>query len=334
MRRRSTQPVKRRKRQPPPMSLVWVDSTRLREQYKREYDKLLADLAKAKKELDYFHEHDLRGFTRWLNSHFGELLTEIRETSHRLQEAQQLLLEIEREVMYSGISHLGAYERVMKRYGKGQGTDDGTETEDSSSEEQQTEDFQSGFHRPDSEFENQFRDRGNRHNGQGSLSEAALGRLKGLYRAIVRRLHPDTQKEMTAQKLEWWHQAQAAYQARDAAQLEMLLNLCEIEEAGSTEKSSFSAIKQVVDQFRNSLRHLQLQLRKCRRDPAWNFSQRQNLTELKRDFGQRLKHDLGILKQEMGWMEQQLAAWAAQAANQERRPVYYRRRSENPFNCL
>jgi hypothetical protein len=38
-------------------------------------------------------------------------------------------------------------------------------------------------------------------------------RLKELYRAVVRRLHPDSQREMTAQKTEWWHQAQAAYEA-------------------------------------------------------------------------------------------------------------------------
>src|ERR1017187_6369352 len=38
-------------------------------------------------------------------------------------------------------------------------------------------------------------------------------RLKELYRAVVRRLHPDSQQEMTAQKTEWGHHAQAAYEA-------------------------------------------------------------------------------------------------------------------------
>jgi hypothetical protein len=49
----------------------------------------------------------------------------------------------------------------------------------------------------------------------------------------LRRLHPDTQREMTAQKSEWWHQAQAAYEAGDLEQLEVILTLCEIGDSAS-----------------------------------------------------------------------------------------------------
>ena len=47
-------------------------------------------------------------------------------------------------------------------------------------------------------------------NGQPTESAVqthASKRLKELYRAVVRRLHPDSQREMTAQKTEWWHKA-------------------------------------------------------------------------------------------------------------------------------
>jgi hypothetical protein len=47
-------------------------------------------------------------------------------------------------------------------------------------------------------------------------------RVKELYRALVRRLHPDARGEMSPQQREWWHQAQEAYQNEDAEQLEVL----------------------------------------------------------------------------------------------------------------
>ena len=68
-----------------------------------------------------------------------------------------------------------------------------------------------------------------------------VARLKELYRAVVRRLHPDRQREMTVQKTEWWHQAQAAYEAGDVEQLEVILTLCEIGESGTTAHTSADA---------------------------------------------------------------------------------------------
>ena len=70
-------------------------------------------------------------------------------------------------------------------------------------------------------------------------------RLKDLYRALVRRLHPDSQVEMTPQKTEWWHQAQAAYQIGDPDELELILTLCEIGDTGTTAHTSASMLQRV-----------------------------------------------------------------------------------------
>ena len=92
------------------------------------------------------------------------------------------------------------------------------------------------------------------------------------YRALVRRLHPDSQREMTAQKTEWWHQAQAAYEAGDAEQLEVILTLCEIGDTGTTAHTSASLLQRITAQLKNSLREIKRQLAELRREPAWNFS--------------------------------------------------------------
>jgi hypothetical protein len=51
---------------------------------------------------------------------------------------------------------------------------------------------------------------------------------------------------MTAQKTEWWHQAQAAYEAGDAEQLEVILTLCEIGESGTTAHTSASLLQRIT----------------------------------------------------------------------------------------
>src|ERR1019366_1675929 len=102
----------------------------------------------------------------------------------------------------------------------------------------------------------------------------AAKRLKELYRAVVRRLHPDSQREMMAQKTEWWHQAQAAFEAGDAEQLEVILTLCEIGESGTTAHTSASLLQRITAQLKSSLREIKRQITQRRCEPAWNFSGR------------------------------------------------------------
>jgi hypothetical protein len=304
-----------------PMPLVLVDSTRLRQEIKQEYDQVIREVSKARADLDHFHQQDVPQFSRWVNSQFGSMLTEIRETSQKLHENQILLFEIEREVMYNGISHLGAYERIMERRRKQQNGEE-SKQEEKGQEGEFDFDFDSSDQEFGKGFENPETAKESRHD---SIPENALAHLKALYRAVVRKLHPDTQKEMSSQKMEWWHQAQAAYEAGDAAQLEVILSLCEIEEAGNSEKTSLSVLKRIIEQFRSSLTQILHQISHCRRDPAWKFSQRKEFEKLKADLGRKLKQDLRVMQEQLEWIEQRLSAWKDEL-EQLRRPVRYRRK--------
>ena len=73
-------------------------------------------------------------------------------------------------------------------------------------------------------------------------------------------MHPDTQLEMTAQKLEWWHQAQAAYEAGDLEQLEVILTLCEIGDSGTTAHTSASLLQRITAKLKSSLREIKRQI--------------------------------------------------------------------------
>ena len=138
-------------------------------------------------------------------------------------------------------------------------------------------------------------------------------RLKELYRAVVRRLHPDSQREMTAQKTEWWHQAQAAYEAGDAEQLEVILTLCEIGESGTTAHTSASLLQRITAQLKSSLREIKRQITERRRDPAWNFSSRTDHAALADQMRRELMGDLMAMRRR--WLETQemIAKWKAAA---------------------
>ena len=58
-------------------ALVRVDGSAIRNKIRREYEKALRDLEKARQALDQFQQRDQPQFSRWMSSHFGALLTEL-----------------------------------------------------------------------------------------------------------------------------------------------------------------------------------------------------------------------------------------------------------------
>src|ERR1051325_10750699 len=97
------------------LPLMLVDGTRIRQKIKREYEKVVVDLEKAREQLDHFEKEDLPKFTQWFNTQFGALLTELRETNRRIHDLEQILLEMQNEIIFSGASPCNAYARVMNR---------------------------------------------------------------------------------------------------------------------------------------------------------------------------------------------------------------------------
>jgi hypothetical protein len=165
------------------------------------------------------------------------------------------------------------------------------------------------------------------HQPQNAAPAHVSKRLKELYRAVVRRLHPDSQREMTAQKTEWWHQAQAAYEAGDAEQLEVILTLCEMGESGTTLHTSAALLQRITAQLKSSLREIKRQLTQRRREPAWNFSGRADHAALADQVGRELLSELMGMRRQ--WMNTQelIAKWKAAAeklkASRRRKPSAY-----------
>jgi len=331
----------------PSCALVRVDGTGIWKKIKKDYEKALRDLENSRRQLDQFHQTDLPQFTRWLNNHFGVLLTELRELNQKMAADAELIFQVENEAMFSGCSDARAYQRVMELRDNpepprprvpGGGEADGErdpigsrpESGTDEAEEDTMEEFMNEFFRKFGPGARPQDHHGPR-NGQPTESAApahASKRLKELYRAVVRRLHPDSQREMTAQKTEWWHQAQTAYEAGDVEQLEVILTLSEIGDSGTPANTSASLLQRITAQLKNSLREIKRQITGQRRDPAWNFSRRTDHDALVVQTRHSLMADLERMRYQCRMIQEMIARWKA-AAERLKQP---RRRKNHPQN--
>lgn len=305
-------------------ALVRSDGTDIRKKIKKDYEKALRELDNARRVLEQFQQTDEPQFSQWFNSQFGTLLTEIRELTLKLAADEALIFLVQGEVMFSGGSYARAYKRVMELRENPEPQPPPPPPGDERDEKRDP--FGAGPDDLDDELKFLFEEifgeddpgkspgKQNGHPHPQTAGPAQISRrLKELYRAVVRRLHPDSQREMTAEKTEWWHQAQAAYQAGDAEQLEVILTLCEIGESGTTAHTSASLLQRITAQLKNSLRGIKRQIAQRRRGPAWNFSVRKDQAAMADQMGQELREELMALRRQ--WMDTQevIGKWKAAA---------------------
>jgi hypothetical protein len=311
-------------------AMVRVDGTGIRKKIKKDYEKAVRDLAKSRRVLDQFHQTDQPQFMRWMHSHFGALLTELRELNLQMEMDSMLIEQVKNEAQFGGYSDARAYQRVMDRrenpdswppppvgdnvHGNQDSSGSGPESEDFD-EDPLLEEIKKEFFR---RFGAGAHPRDHLGPGDGPPVEPmspahASKRLKGLYRALVRRLHPDSQQSMTAQKTEWWHEAQIAYEAGDAEQLEVILTLCEIGESGTTANTSASLLQRITAQLKSSLREIKRQITQQRRKPAWDFSRRSDHETLAGQIRRELLDDLLRMRYQCGQIQKMIARWKAEA---------------------
>ena len=314
------------------VALIAVDGAAIRAKINREYENARKEMEKLRSQLRRFQEKDQPAFKRWLHGKLGPLLTLCRELEQKIAAQEMLLFQVEETSFFSGISPKKAYERVMRekertgrapteeegeaRTEKGRGHkkkpgNTGRGGQDDSFGDQADDDFAFPWAEPP------------------KVAPQTSARLKELYRTVVRKLHPDLQTEMTAQKAEWWHQAQAAYEKGDTDQLEIILFFCEREEPQTIRNTSLSILQRITRALRNSLRPLRSQLRQLQRDPAWNFAGKQapELVALARDLKAQLEQDTAEMKAQLAEIEEELADLKTQKGRGRRRAI-------DPFDLI
>ena len=80
------------------LALVRVDGADIRKKIRKAYEKALRDLENSRRLLDRFHQTDQPQFTRWLNSNFGALLTELWEMNQKLAADDAIVILVQNKV--------------------------------------------------------------------------------------------------------------------------------------------------------------------------------------------------------------------------------------------
>jgi len=151
-------------------------------------------------------------------------------------------------------------------------------------------------------------------------------RVKELYRALVRRLHPDLRADGSAAVSALWHEVQEAYAASDVARMEILLALSDIQSSQLGEGTSLSQIHSVLSELNRSLRALEKSLLEAQEEDAWNFARTGPDHDLRLRVERQLKSDLLARMTRLDLFTRTIASWAqGPMANRQARQVHPRR---------
>jgi hypothetical protein len=151
----------------------------------------------------------------------------------------------------------------------------------------------------------------------GETSEEVDGRLKELYRRLVRRLHPDLRADGSAAVSALWHEVQEAYAAGDVARMEILLALSDIE-AKRTADQTLSQMHAVRAELLRALRALEKSLLEAEAEDAWDFAISGPKPDLRLRVERELKSTLADRMRRLDLLARTVAEWA-------REPVLNRR---------
>lgn len=302
-----------------------VDSTRIRRDARRDYDRARRALERAQAELVAFEKQDMPQFREWMHATFGTILTELREMSQRMNACQEELEDIEIAAGFWGCSLRSAWLRLERGEqpvfaddpARGEpspegddpfveGDEDGSPFDDGGGHE---------FGEDEAEFCKRFM-------GFDPRTESAPGRRRGgsraaapedrqardVYRQIARRVHPDTHgREPSPGTKAIWYEAQDAYRTRDVARLELLLFRLDLE-AGAQQPGQvqISLLRQLTNRLKRSLGDVRRELRRHQQDPAWGFSRVKDRSHLAGSIEYVLRRDRDTLRRELRGLEIEL----------------------------
>jgi hypothetical protein len=136
------------------------------------------------------------------------------------------------------------------------------------------------------------------------------GRVKELYRKLVRRLHPDLRADGSAAVSALWHEVQEAYAASDIPRLELLLALSDIQANELGEGTNLSQMQSVLKELNRSLRALEKSLEEAEGEEAWNFARTRPDENLRLQVERQLKLDLAVRSQRLDLLTRTIAEWA------------------------
>ncbi len=286
-------------------ALVKLDAAPIRKKLRQQYDRAQADLRKKQAVLERYQQHDVPLFQQWVHATFGALLSQIREQQQLLHRLRQEWLEITDAAKawqcatWEAAARLKAGEKPPEPWELDQ-DDDPLDPDDphaahpdAAPSDPTRPDFDEMDEADDADVDEMLGFFVRTLLGDEAANELGIPPARAtrqsredphtrrLYREIVRRLHPDRHGEMSAAHAAIWHEAQRAYAARDRSTLEILQQRLNIESGKDLATDSVSLLSKMIRHVRLSIRRLTQEIKRCRRDIAWDFSRLENHNALR-----------------------------------------------------
>jgi len=310
--------------------LVPVDSEAVRRKVLGNYRRARTTYRKAEKTWSRHFEEENPAYNRWVRRSCGPAIARVRELVEKINHRSHVLHLLHWERWRTGLGMRACYERVLdrlehpERYPEeeapfGFEPDDaeemGPEEEEAHAgdagdwealmadlEAMLGEDFEAFFGAAP----------GEESHASEEPSDASAGhRLKQVYRQLVRRLHPDLNHDLCAEKEQIWHRVQEAYRAGDLDTLQVLQTHEELVSGSLSRATPVSHIIALTEDYRRVRRSVRNALRRARQQPSWGFldwSQREQREHLL--FVQdALETEAGALSERLSWVEDEIARW-------------------------
>ncbi len=242
-------------------AVLVVDQDKIFKAEERKCQREQTRLDSLRRELEDYEQLDQPAFISWLYTTFALELTHLREQRAVLARAFSVLHAVEREADSRGTSYEQAFERVAKRQ---------PAPEQAPKAAPGREDF---IYDEESAFDEEpsYQDRPQRDAPSEPKAKPASGSVKECYRELVRRLHPDLNKNLSARQRELWHEVQQAYQDRDLQWLEQLATRAGVLDESPTRQTSLSDLKKMVRDLKQACGELAKAIRDAKQEPEWHF---------------------------------------------------------------
>lgn len=305
--------------------LVLTDGAKWRWQERKAYAQRSAELDRETRRLRRFEEDELPGFQLWVEMTFADDLVDLRAAEREVERLQKMINEVRTYAGATGVSERRAYEII------GQALANGTYEallEDllNQMDDEERDAASSGFDDPCEDFGGEEScgrtdSTENENEARSEPTGAVSSYLKGLYRKLVRALHPDLRETYNREAEALWHEVQNAYDWADVQTLERLYKSV-VKEQDQVAEFSFDTapigdIATLRQGIEARLTEIRQRLSSLQGHPAWDFGRiRKNVKRcrhLASQIGDDLEHDILVAGHEKAKLEKLMARW-------ERRP--------------
>ncbi len=260
--------------------LIPLNSDQIREKAEKECKKVIDKIDLLKTEIDQFETRDKPTYDSWVQSNFQDKIESTRKKMQTVEEKREIVEEVYNLSFLRKLSFPECYRIVMEErklekkreeeFKKRQESNDNSYDDDLEDDEFEEEDEDDVFKEELNDFFKKFN-----YNFRNEIPKEKnpehSGSFKEKYRELAKKLHPDKNKNQSKADLDLWNELQDAYRMNDESKLDYILQNLEMRTGKKILQSSIFDLRKTKLSLEKSLRGIQTQIRKFKKDVAWNF---------------------------------------------------------------